>query len=106
MGDSSNFVIHKFNIERFAAQLQANMGAANSEYTRLMPLTSAAPVWDLHVYDFRAMLNGVAIIAPEQTVYGQNPLSTQSPAPPPHAPLAGSVKDECPNTQQSEAIDT
>ena len=97
MGDSSNFVIHKFNIERFAAQLQANMGAANSEYTRLMPLTSAAPVWDLHVYDFRAMLNGVAIIAPEQTVYGQNPLSTQSPAPPPHAPLAGSVKDECPN---------
>ena len=76
MSESNNFFIHKFNIERFAAQLQSSAASANSEYTRLMPLTDANPLWDLHVYDWRAMLNGVAIIAPETTITPGDPLAT------------------------------
>jgi len=74
--ESNNFFIHKFNIERFAAQLQSNAASANSEYTRLMPLTDNNPMWDLHVYDWRAMLNGVAIIAPETTLTEGSPEAT------------------------------
>ena len=74
--ESNNFFIHKFNIERFAAQLQSNAASANSEYTRLMPLTDDNPMWDLHVYDWRAMLNGVAIIAPETTLTEGSPEAT------------------------------
>jgi hypothetical protein len=95
MSSNSNFSIENFNIARFAAQIESNMQAANTEYTRLMPLTDADRTWNLHVYDFRAMVNGVAICAPETTLQPGDPRSTSGPAPRP--PLDHTLLQDCPD---------